>query len=144
MKKGQLSFDFVIAMSFLILFLQSFVAFADGFIDDQDFVSIKAQQGAIISQIERTILNGNVISGADAASISYLVPEISAPSGRGITRCEFELVNTPPLTPTSTTITSTIDSDGIEPIIKTKIVSLSMLNLPSSINCGGTLTLSKP
>ncbi len=143
MRKGQLSFDFVIAMSFLILFLQSFVAFADGLIFDQDMISIKAQQGAIISQIEQTILNGNVISGADAASINYSVPEVSAPSGRLRNSC---FVSLSPNAIGGTTITSTVDFEGIVTVPITKDVSHSNLNFSpgNNIDCGGTLTLSKP
>ena len=140
MRKGQLSFDFVIAMSFLILFLQSFVAFSDGLISDQDVISVRAQQAGILNQVEQTIMNGNVISGAGAASISYLVPVVKSPSGRQVNSCFVSLGNVAG----ATRITSAVDLEGAGTLTITKDVALSNLNLPAgNTNCGGTLILSK-
>ena len=80
MQKGQISFDFIIAMGFLILFLQSFVAFSDGFIKDYDKINTSVQAEAIIKGIGQTILIGNTVAGAKNASITYDVPVITAPS----------------------------------------------------------------
>jgi|SRR3989344_5006726 len=140
MIKGQLSFDFIIAMSFLILFLQSFVAFADGLISDQDVVSIRAQQSAIISQIEQTILNGNIISGADNANITYLVPKVSAPSGRQMNSC-FILLST--AEDVFILITSTVDFEGIGLITTSKNVSTSILAGKITVNGCEEVVLSK-
>ena len=140
MRKGQLSFDFVIAMSFLILFLQSFVAFSDGLISDQEVISVKAQQAGILNQVEQTIMNGNVISGAGAASITYLVPAVKSPSGRQVNSCFVSLGNVAG----ATRITISIDLEGAGTLTITKDVALSNLNLPAgNTNCGSTLTLSK-
>jgi hypothetical protein len=91
MQKGQISFDFIITVGFFILFLQSFLAFSDGLMADNDTLNTRMQAEIIVKEIGQTILIGNTAAGASNVSISYDIPNVKAPSGKTINDCTITL-----------------------------------------------------
>jgi|SRR3989344_8170533 len=146
MQKGQISFDFIIAMGFLILFLQSFVAFSDGFIKDYDKINTSVQAEAIIKGIGQTILIGNTVAGAKNASITYDVPVITAPSGKNIKNCRITINSGGGLASYSITIEG---ADEDQTIVKNGIAipkpnpAFGLSNTTPDCKNGETITFTK-
>ena len=130
--------DFVLAVSFLVIFLQSFVAFSDGMIAGQDYVSVSAQQRSIANQIEQTIMSGNSVSGHLFARIDFGVPDINSPSGRSIENCTVTLSE---LGGGKTRILILTELAELGDISHEKVVVASKLTFPTTaIRCGDTIS----
>mgnify|MGYP001615351548 FL=1 len=59
MRKGQISFDFIIAIGFFVLFLQSFLTFNEGLMNGGDALNTRMQAESIVGGIGQIILIGN-------------------------------------------------------------------------------------
>ncbi|AJF60685.1 MAG: hypothetical protein J4224_01800 [Candidatus Diapherotrites archaeon] len=144
MKRGQISFDLVLAVTIMLIFMLSLANFRDEFTKDQEELSIRAQQKQIGSAIVKLLANEKKISGFGHV-ISYNIPKISVLGSNPI-ECGLNAV-------LPNTITITVDSSHYQKLaaagttIKTNVYSVvpitsSIVTDISSAKCGGELTLS--
>ena len=142
MRKGQISFDFIIAIGFFVLFLQSFLTFNEGLMNGGDALNTRMQAESIVGGIGQIILIGNTAAGASNVSISYDAPIIKTPSGKAINTCTITLN---PSTGAPGMAGYTITIDGIDTISKSAITLPKMAAgatlAPTTIDCSNATTI---
>ena len=143
--KGQISFDFVMALIIALILIQTLMSFSGNFLANQEKTGIRMQEKQIGNEIHRVLLYAGTLKGSTNLKITHQVPKIflSGPTGNAaeapipcditITETDINVVVTPAHYPNIPT--------GSNAIFQT-ITNTSGMTLPQT-NCGKTITITK-
>lgn len=95
-KRGQLSLDFLISLTLLLVFLQIFLTFNGNFLFNQEKSAIKLQAKSIVSEIHKGIARSFALEVNDDYQLKMDIPKIqvnSAPEGSqsSLVDCDIEI-----------------------------------------------------
>ncbi len=141
--KGQISFDFVIALSIALILLSTLMVFSDNFLMNQEKASIRAQEKQIAHEINQLLLYSSTLKNGTSYKIVHTVPKIflSGPPGNSAEtpiKCNIDI--------NATNITITVNNTHFQKLQATDTIAQTIDNTSKIIpaaysNCGSTITI---
>ena len=142
MRRGQVSFDLILATVAALIAFGSIAAVSNAIIGLQDESSVRQQLDSIGNSLAAVISTAAVLDDADSASISYTVPKIAVPGEEQLQQCDISIANDK--------ITLSYDIVDLETgvprtvIVEKKFVDPTGMSInPTQTKCGGTVAISK-
>ena len=131
MRKGQISFDFMLALIIITVFTQTLIGLSSQFKETQDIITIRAQEKQIAIDLARIINYNKTLDPAATTSMNYKIPYIYV-GGYGVpVGCDIDVG--------SSEITVTVDSSHYPELAEPIITTIQTTDLGTySYNCGGS------
>ncbi len=137
MQKGQLSFDFILALIMITILAQVIVGFSGQFRATQDIITIRAQEKQIALGLARIIDYKKTVDPGASSQITYKIPEIYV-GGTGALEtipCTISVENTE--------ITVTVDDSDYDKLAEPVSLEIKTANTVGShsYSCGEIITI---
>lgn len=132
MRKGQVSFDFILAIIVALIFVAGIQVLSVEIQEMQRASAIRNQEKAIALQLYGIISTANALSDADTLTVEYKTPKLLVPGESPLKSCEITLNANPKIVYDPT-------GKNIEvPIAEFKD---DHINIANSMKCGETLVI---
>ena len=132
MQKGQISFDFILAVIVALIFVGGMLLVNDQIVETQKAAAVRNQERAIAIQLHSIISSSTALSDADYFEVKYKIPKLLVPEEQELQECNIDL--------DSRTVEYTLQESG--ETISVEIPEFAAAGaMPGQINCGDVLTI---
>jgi hypothetical protein len=134
MQRGQVSFDFILAIIVALIFIGGVQALGGQMEEMQSMAAVRNQEKIIALNVYRLVSTASALEDADRLDVSYGTGKLLVHGEKALQQCTIQLTTTPPQ------INYALDGAIVSVEIPTP--NTSGLNLPDAVGCGETITIS--